>query len=318
MTSLPDLSASAAARLALPGRATIVAPLVAQRVQIAEPLDVALAAAGDAVAQPVLLVDDLAVELVLVALFFRQHLVAPGLERRKAAVDLADLAAVEPGGGARQIGEETTVMADDDQRATPAFQFAFQPFDGRQVEMVGRFVQQQNVGRGRQHPRQRRAAGLAAGNMRRVFFAGQAELLDADSAPGNDRRRGRGRPRHRPASSCGRRSQAPAADSGWWRRAARSGCRRRVRRCRQRSSEASICPSRCGRSGRRARLMTPTAQRPTTAAYRQRSALYLSTGSAAAPFVQSWFGAGCCARWRWMRRMVWSSADKNAERSRGE
>ncbi len=34
--------------------------------------------------------------------------------------------------------------------------------------------------------------------------------------------------------------------------------------------------------------------------------------------VQSWFGAGCCARWRWMRRMVWSSADKNAERSRGE
>ena len=31
------------------GRAAIVAPLVAQRVQIAEPLDVALAAAGDAV-----------------------------------------------------------------------------------------------------------------------------------------------------------------------------------------------------------------------------------------------------------------------------
>ena len=63
------------------GRAAIVAPLVAQRVQIAEPLDVALAAAGDAVAQPVLLVDDLAVELVLVALFLGQHLVAPGLER---------------------------------------------------------------------------------------------------------------------------------------------------------------------------------------------------------------------------------------------
>ena len=62
------------------GRAAIVAPLVAQRMQIAEPLDVALAAAGDAVAQPVLLVDDLAVELVLVALFLGQHLVAPGLE----------------------------------------------------------------------------------------------------------------------------------------------------------------------------------------------------------------------------------------------
>ena len=43
--------------------------------------------------------------------------------------------------------------------------------------MVGRLVQQQNVGRGRQHPRQRRAARLAAGEMRGVFLAGQAELL---------------------------------------------------------------------------------------------------------------------------------------------
>src|SRR4051812_35829034 len=85
-------------------RAAIIAPLVAQRVKIAEPLDVALAPAGDAVAQPVLLVDDLAVELVLVALFFREHLVAPGLEGAEAAVDLPDLAAVEPGGAARQVG----------------------------------------------------------------------------------------------------------------------------------------------------------------------------------------------------------------------
>src|SRR2546423_9690604 len=79
--------------------------------QIAEPLDVALAAAGDAVAQPVLLVDDLAIELVLVAFFLGQHLVAPGLERCKAAVDLLDRAAVEPGGRARQIGEKTAVDA---------------------------------------------------------------------------------------------------------------------------------------------------------------------------------------------------------------
>ena len=69
-------------------------------------------------------------------------------------------------------------MADDDQRATAAFQFAFQPFDGRKIEMVGRLVQQQDVGRGRQHPRQRRAAGLAAGDMRGVFVAVQPELLD--------------------------------------------------------------------------------------------------------------------------------------------
>ena len=70
------------------GGAAIVAALLAQRMQIAEPLDVALAPAGDAVAQPVLLGDDLAVELVLVALFLGQHLVAPGLEGGEAAVDL--------------------------------------------------------------------------------------------------------------------------------------------------------------------------------------------------------------------------------------
>ena len=118
MISLPDLSASDGREVGIAGGAAIVAALLAQREQIAEPLDVALAAAGDAVAQPVLLVDDLAVELVLVALFLGQHLVAPGLEGAEAAVDLLDLAAIEPGGGARQVGEEAAVMADDDQRAS--------------------------------------------------------------------------------------------------------------------------------------------------------------------------------------------------------
>src|SRR2546421_8931367 len=94
-----------------------IPPLLAQGVEIAEPFDVALAAPRDAVAQPVFLVDDSAVELVLIALFLRQHLVAPGLERAKAAVDLPDLAAIEPGGGARQVREETAVGAGDDKRA---------------------------------------------------------------------------------------------------------------------------------------------------------------------------------------------------------
>src|SRR4029079_2406438 len=114
-------------------RATVIAPLVAQRVQVAQPLDVALAPAGGAVAQPVFFVDDLAVELVLVALFFRQYLVAPGFECRESAVDLPDLAAVEPRRRTRQIGQEAAVVADDDERAFSARQFAFQPFDGRQI-----------------------------------------------------------------------------------------------------------------------------------------------------------------------------------------
>ncbi len=194
------------------GRAAIVAALVAQRVQIAEPLDVALAAAGDAIAQPVLFVDDLAVELVLVAFFLGQHLVAPGLERGKAAVDLLDRATVEPGGGARQIGQEAAVMADDDQRGTAAIQFAFQPFDGRKIEMVGRLVQQQ-----RYRARAPAPAPAPRGGPRRRKYARDprrraGRAVRADIAPDSGRRRGRARPRHRPASwrdspksgSCGR------------------------------------------------------------------------------------------------------------------
>src|SRR6266851_5789876 len=93
-----------------------------------------------------LFVDDFAVELVLVALFLGQHFVAPGLERAKAAVDLPDLAAVEPRGRARQIGHEAAVMADDNQRAAAAGEFAFQPFDGGEIEMVGGLVEQQDIG----------------------------------------------------------------------------------------------------------------------------------------------------------------------------
>jgi len=43
--------------------------------------------------------------------------------------------------------------------------------------MVGRLVQQENIGRGRQHARQRRAAGFAAGHPRGVFVAAKPELL---------------------------------------------------------------------------------------------------------------------------------------------
>ncbi len=96
-----------------------VAARLPQRVQRAEPADIALAPRGDAVAQPVLLGDDLAVELVLVALFLGQHLVAPGLEGGKAALDAARLPAVEPDRGARQVGEKPPVVADHDQRGAP-------------------------------------------------------------------------------------------------------------------------------------------------------------------------------------------------------
>ena len=153
------------------GGAAIVAALLTQRVQIAKPFNVALAASGDAVTQPMFFVDDLAIELVLLALFFGQHLVAPGLEACKAAIDLLDLAAIEPGSGTRQVGQKAAVVADDDQRTAAAVEFALQPLDGGEIQMVGRLVQEQDVGRRRQHTRECRAPRFAAGEMSGVLVA---------------------------------------------------------------------------------------------------------------------------------------------------
>ena len=198
---------------------------LAQRVQLGEPPLVARAPRGDAVAQPVLLHRDLAAELVLLALLLLQHRVAPGLECRETLVQRAGDAAVEPDGGARDALEQPAVMADQHDAGAHPGQLALQPLDAGQVEMVGRLVEQQDVGRGRQRAGQRGAARLAAGQGGGVFLAGQAELLRADTARGGDRPSARRQapPRHRPAWWRSRTDPVPAADSGWWRRAGRSG-----------------------------------------------------------------------------------------------
>ena len=192
------------------GRAAVGAPRFAKRVQVGEPLDVALAPRGDAVAQPMLLGDDLAVELVLVALLLGQHLVAPVLEIGEAALDAAGLAAVEPDRAARQVGEEAAVVADHHQRGAAAFELALQPFDGGEVEMVGRLVEQEDVRLRRQHAGERRAARLAAGQMRRVFAAGRARAAPASGGPVRAVVRPEAGRRRRPAWSARRRNRAPA------------------------------------------------------------------------------------------------------------
>ena len=69
--------------------AAMAAEALAHRLQFAEPAHVALAPRGHAVAQPVLFAHDLAAELVLLALLFLEHRVAPRLEMRKALVEPA-------------------------------------------------------------------------------------------------------------------------------------------------------------------------------------------------------------------------------------
>src|SRR6516225_7786892 len=123
------------------------------------------------------LVDDLAVELVLLALLLSQYLVPPGFEGFETAVDLPDLAAIEPGGRTRQVGKKAAIVADEDERAAADIDLVFEPFDRGQIEMVGGFVQEQDIGRGRQHPRQRRPPRFAAGEMRGLLAAMKTKLL---------------------------------------------------------------------------------------------------------------------------------------------
>ncbi len=67
----------------------------------------------------------------------------------KSAVEPPRLAAIKPEHGRGHLFEEPAVVADEDQRRTAARQFALEPFDGGKVEMVGRLVEQQDVGLGR-------------------------------------------------------------------------------------------------------------------------------------------------------------------------
>ena len=71
----------------------------------------------------------------------------------------------------------------EDERRAQALQLALEPFDRRQVEMVRRLVEEQDVGLRRQHLGQRRAAGLAAGEVCGLLVAGQAELLQEIARP---------------------------------------------------------------------------------------------------------------------------------------
>ena len=160
-----------------------VAALLAQIVEGAEPAHVAGAPRAHAIAQPVLLAHDLAVELLQVALFLFQHLVAPGLEGPEALVEALGRAAVDPDGGAGDAFQEAAVMADDDDGALHLAHLVFQPFDGRQVEMVGRLVEQHDVRLGRQGARQSGTAGLAARQVMRLHVLGQAQGVETHGDP---------------------------------------------------------------------------------------------------------------------------------------
>ena len=83
--------------------------------------------------------------------------------------------------------EQVAVVADDDDRARVVRKVVFQPERPFEVEVVGRLVQQQQVGRGKERRRERDAHAPAA----REFRAGPGLIRGRESETAQDRRRAR-------------------------------------------------------------------------------------------------------------------------------
>ena len=75
---------------------------------------------------------------------------------------------------AGDVVEEVAVVGDDQNGARIIAQMAFQPVHALGIEMVGRLVEQQQVGRIEQQPAERDAAALAAGELVHVGVVGRA------------------------------------------------------------------------------------------------------------------------------------------------
>ena len=151
-------------------RAAIIAPLLAQAMQIAQSFDIALSASAHPIAQPILFARNFAVELVLGLGFAVQFGIAPILKMAEMLPHQLGAATVKPDGLIGHIAQKAAVMADQNQGRINLPQRALKPFNGRQVEMIGRLVKQQHFRTSRHGFGQRDTATLATrhgGNIRR-------------------------------------------------------------------------------------------------------------------------------------------------------
>ena len=103
---------------------------------------VARAPCFDTLADPDFFLGEDFVELGVLDRFVPEHLSFARLIGGERAREAAQDAAIEFDDARRQAVEEAPVMGDEQQRHAAAAQQFFQPFDGREVEVVGRFVEQ--------------------------------------------------------------------------------------------------------------------------------------------------------------------------------
>src|SRR5690606_10656164 len=140
-----------------------------------EPALVALAPRGHAALEPVRLDLELGVELLGRARLFGVDLLLPRLVAAEADFLAPEHAAVEPQRRAGQALQERAVVADDDERALVAAEPGFEPFDRGEVEVVGRLVEQQEVGLERE-----RAGNSGAALLAPACRGGGAAHVDAE------------------------------------------------------------------------------------------------------------------------------------------
>ena len=85
---------------------------------------------------------------------------------RKVAGKTGQFSAIQLDDARGDVVEKTPVVRDEQHTAVEIIEQPFQPFDGSEVEMVGRFVQDQYIRLGHQRLRQRHALAHPAGQVR--------------------------------------------------------------------------------------------------------------------------------------------------------
>ncbi len=119
---------------------------------------------------------DFAVELVGVALFLLKDLIAPVLKMGKAPVHGPRVATLQPHDPLGQRVQERPIVADEHNGRARLGERVLHPLDRRQIHVVGRLVEQKDVGVRRERARDGGPARLPSRQPRRVFLAGQAQV----------------------------------------------------------------------------------------------------------------------------------------------
>ena len=160
------------------GLFNLIAPFGPQLLQFAQPSHIAFAPGSYAFVQPFGFFFDFFVEVMLLNQLLIDNLLLPLFKKLKAFVVAMHNAAVKPESRLRGIVEKHPVVRNQHHRPVKGFDDFLKFFDGRHVEVVGRFVQKQNVRFRNQRLSQGGLAFFAAGSACHRLLLQNAQLPD--------------------------------------------------------------------------------------------------------------------------------------------